>query len=153
MSVCDPSAQDGRVKGRGEKTKQVNGKSTRKQPGTIVIAYDKPIQSNRYCYNDGYHTSHHLNPLRHWREHPVHFLQNKGLYSREDALVFYDIDYLMITVRLLMRDYEHLAHRLVPIGKQQIDMTMRERVNMLRARTRRFTEEDIRTKFCLGESR
>lgn len=67
--------------------------------------------------------------------------------------MFYDIDYLMITVRLLMRDYEHLARRLVPIGKQQIDMTMVERVDMLRARTRRFTEEEIRAKFGVGKDR
>lgn len=60
----------------------------------------RPVQSNRYSYNDGYHISHHLNPRRHWREHPVHFLQNKETYSREHSLVFHNIDYLMITVRL-----------------------------------------------------
>ncbi|KAI0111222.1 fatty acid desaturase [Nemania sp. FL0031] len=104
------------------------------------------VPSNRYCYNDGYHTSHHLNPLRHWRDHPVHFLQNKETYSREHALVFHNIDYLMITVRLMMRDYEHLARCLVPIG-DQIDMTMEERVVMLKRHTRRFSEDEIREKF------
>ncbi|KAI0872545.1 fatty acid desaturase [Hypoxylon argillaceum] len=104
------------------------------------------VPSNRYCYNDGYHTSHHLNPLRHWRDHPVHFLQSKGIYSREHALVFHNIDYLMITVRLMMRDYEHLARCLVPIG-EQIDMTMDQRVAMLKRHTRRFSEDEIRAKF------
>ncbi|KAI1814997.1 fatty acid desaturase [Poronia punctata] len=104
------------------------------------------ISSNRYCYNDGYHTSHHLNPLRHWREHPVHFLQNKETYSHEGALVFHEIDYLMITIRLLMRDYEHLARCLVPIG-DQMDLTMEQRVEMLKDRTRPLSEEEIRTKF------
>jgi hypothetical protein len=109
------------------------------------------VQSNRYCYNDGYHTSHHLNPRRHWRQHPVAFLQQKETYAAEKALVFHDIDYLMITVRLLMKDYAHLARCLVPIGAQ-MDMTMEERAEMLRRHTRRFGEEEIREKFARGEA-
>ena len=105
-------------------------------------------QSNRYCYNDGYLVSHHLNPRRHWREHPVHFVQNKGTYGREQALVFHNIDYLMLTVRLLLRDYDHLARCLVPIGPRQIAMSTAERAAMLRRHTRRFTEDEIREKFA-----
>ncbi|KAH8158973.1 hypothetical protein CIB48_g9268 [Xylaria polymorpha] len=108
------------------------------------------VPSNRYCYNDGYHTSHHLNPLRHWRDHPVHFLESKEIYSREHALVFHNIDYLMITVRLIMRDYEHLARCLVPIG-DQIDMTMEQRVALLKRHTRKFSEEEIREKFGVAK--
>lgn len=52
----------------------------------------------------------------------------------------------MITVRLLMKDYAHLAKCLVPMG-DQIDMTLDERAEMLRRHTRRFTEEEIREKF------
>ncbi|KAI0551795.1 fatty acid desaturase [Xylaria curta] len=108
------------------------------------------VPSNRYCYNDGYHTSHHLNPLRHWRDHPVHFLESKEVYGREQALVFHNIDYLMITVRLMMQDYETLAQCLVPIG-DQIDMTMEQRVAMLKRHTRRFSEEEIRQKFAVAK--
>lgn len=103
-------------------------------------------QSNRYCFNDGYHTSHHLNPLRHWRDHPAAFIRQKGTYAKEGALVFHNIDYLMITVRLLMKDYEHLARCLVPIG-DQISMSMEERAAMLRRHARRFSEAEIRQKF------
>ncbi|KAI0805039.1 fatty acid desaturase [Xylaria sp. FL0064] len=110
------------------------------------------VSSNRYCYNDGYHTSHHLNPLRHWRDHPVHFLQGKEIYGREHALVFHNIDYLLITVRLMLRDYEHLARCLVPIGNQ-IDMTMEQRVAMLKRHTRRFSEEEIQEKFGVAKAR
>ncbi|KAI0153121.1 fatty acid desaturase [Xylariaceae sp. FL1272] len=110
------------------------------------------VPSNRYCYNDGYHTSHHLNPLRHWRDHPVHFLQNKGTYGREAALVFHNIDYLMITVKLMMHDYEHLARCLVPIG-DQINMTMDQRVTMLKRHTRKFTEEEIKEKFSIAKAK
>ena len=41
----------------------------------------------------------------------------------------------MITVRLLMKDYAHLARCLVPIG-EQMDMTLEERAVMLRRHTR-----------------
>ncbi|KAB5522879.1 hypothetical protein GE09DRAFT_494570 [Coniochaeta sp. 2T2.1] len=105
------------------------------------------VPSNRYCFNDGYHTSHHLNPLRHWRDHPQAFLHQKHTYAKEGALVFHDIDYLMITLRLLMKDYEYLARCLVPIG-DQIAMTIEEKVAMLKSHTRRFTEEEIREKFA-----
>ncbi|KAK4186485.1 fatty acid desaturase [Podospora australis] len=104
------------------------------------------VPSNRYCYNDGYHTSHHLNPRRHWRHHPVHFLQQKKTYATEKALVFHNIDYLMITLKVLQKDYLHLAKCLVPMG-EQIDMTLEERAELLRRCTRRFTEEEIREKF------
>ncbi|KAF2702736.1 hypothetical protein K504DRAFT_464883 [Pleomassaria siparia CBS 279.74] len=104
------------------------------------------VASNRYCYNDGYHTSHHLNPLRHWRDHPVSFLAQKQKYSDEDALVFYNIDYLMITFSLLAKNYTHLAKCLVPIG-DQMKLSMEERAEMLKRKTRAFTEEEIAEKW------
>lgn len=104
------------------------------------------MQSNRFCFNDGYHTAHHLNPRRHWREHPIHFLQSKEAYRNGKALVFTDIDYLMITVCLLSKNYAYLADRLVPIG-DQIGMSKVEIKDMLKTKTRKFSEEDIRKKF------
>ncbi|OAL52761.1 hypothetical protein IQ07DRAFT_382185 [Pyrenochaeta sp. DS3sAY3a] len=104
------------------------------------------VPSNRYCYNDGYHTSHHLNPLRHWREHPVSFLSQRKQYSDEHALVFYNIDYMMLTINLLRKNYEHVARCLVPMG-DQMKLTMDERVAMLKRKTRRFTEEEIAEKW------
>ncbi|OTB06501.1 hypothetical protein M426DRAFT_72274 [Hypoxylon sp. CI-4A] len=111
------------------------------------------VPSNRYCFNDGYHTSHHLNPRRHWREHPVHFLANKETYSSEHALVFHDIDYLEITVRLLLQHYEHLARCLVPIGDRQIAMSIEERAALLKRCTRRFSEDEIREKFGVAKAK
>jgi hypothetical protein len=104
------------------------------------------VASNRYCYNDGYHTSHHLNPRRHWRDHPVSFLQQKNIYAKESALVFRNIDYLMITFKLMAKDYTYLAKCLVPIG-DQIGMTIPELAALLETKTRRFTEADIQKKF------
>ncbi|KAJ9613489.1 hypothetical protein H2200_003431 [Cladophialophora chaetospira] len=104
------------------------------------------VASNRYCYNDGYHTSHHLNPRRHWRDHPVSFLQQKNIYAKEGALVFRNIDYLMITFKLLAKDYTYLAKCLVPIGNQ-MGMTIPEIAALLETKTRRFTEAEIQRKF------
>ncbi|KAK4629510.1 hypothetical protein CLAFUW4_08105 [Fulvia fulva] len=104
------------------------------------------VPSNRFCFNDGYHTSHHLHPLRHWREQPIHFMQQKELYANERALVFHDIDFFMMTIRLLCKDYATLADHLVPMG-DQANMTKAEIAAMLKSKTRRFTEEEIRQKF------
>ncbi|KAI0591788.1 hypothetical protein Alg130_00929 [Pyrenophora tritici-repentis] len=104
------------------------------------------VPSNRYCYNDGYHTSHHLNPLRHWREHPVAFLSQKKQYSDEQAIVFYNIDYFFLTVNLLRKNYEHIANCLVPMG-DQMKLTLDEKVEMLKRKTRKFTEQEIAEKW------
>jgi hypothetical protein len=61
--------------------------------------------------------------------------------------VFHNIDYIMITVRLMMRDYATLAKCMVPIGEDQMAMTLAERAEMLRRHTRRFSEDEIRMKF------
>ncbi len=70
------------------------------------------------------------------------------LYTEEQALVFANIDYIMLTVRLLRKDYTHLARCLVPIGNRQIEMSIEEIAAMLKTKTRRFTEEEIKTKFA-----
>ena len=109
------------------------------------------VPSNRYCYNDGYHTSHHLNPRRHWRDHPVSFLQQKHTYACEGALVFHNIDYLMITFKLMRKDYKHLARCLVPMGSQ-IGMSIDELAALLKTKTRRFAEAEIQKKFKQSKS-
>lgn len=54
---------------------------------------------------------------------------------------------MILTVRLLMKDYKTLAKCLVPIGPEQIAMTMEERAAFLKDHTRQFTEEEIARKF------
>jgi hypothetical protein len=76
----------------------------------------------------------------------VAFLKQKDRYASEHALVFRNIDYLMITYRLIRKDYMHLAKCLVPMG-DQISMSMEERAAMLQTKTRRFTEAEIARKF------
>lgn len=53
----------------------------------------------------------------------------------------------MITFKLLMKDYEHLAKCMVPIGEEQLAMTLEERAAHLKSRTRRFTEEELKLKY------
>jgi hypothetical protein len=53
----------------------------------------------------------------------------------------------MITIRLLLKDYGFLARHIVPLGEEQLALTVEERAEILRRNTRKFTEEEIRTKF------
>ncbi|EFX01183.1 phosphoinositide 3-kinase regulatory subunit 4 [Grosmannia clavigera kw1407] len=102
------------------------------------------VASNRVCFNDGYHTSHHLNPRRHWRDHPRAFVRQKRVYAAERALVFFGIDYLEITLRLILwQDYKHLALCLAPLGPEQCRLSLDERADMLRRHTTAFSEADI----------
>lgn len=113
---------------------------------TSITLIDVP--SNRYSFNDGYHTSHHLNPLRHWRDHPAAFFAQKERYAAEGALVFANIDYIMLTVRLLRKEYAHLAREcFVPIGEAQKKMSVDEVAAMLKTKTRAMSEEEIKARF------
>lgn len=53
----------------------------------------------------------------------------------------------MMSIKLLQKDYMHLAKCMVPIGEKQIRMTLEERAAMLRRHTVAFTEEDIQAKY------
>lgn len=46
----------------------------------------------------------------------------------------------------MRKDYDHLARCLVPIG-DQIGMSLDEVADLLRTKTRRFTEADIKKKY------
>ena len=52
----------------------------------------------------------------------------------------------MITIKLLQKDYMYLANCLVPMG-DQIGMSQQALAQMLRTKTREFTEDDIKRKF------
>jgi hypothetical protein len=73
----------------------------------------------------------------------VAFLKGRDRYAEERALVFRNVDYIFITVNLLRKNYLHLAKCLIPMG-DQVNMTMEERVEMLRGRTRRFSRSQVK---------
>ena len=57
--------------------------------------------------------------------------------------MFRNIDYLEITFRLMRKDYDHLAKCFVPISHEQRNMTHIEIIEMLRTKTKKFSESDI----------
>jgi hypothetical protein len=73
----------------------------------------------------------------------VAFLKGRDRYAEERALVFRNVDYIFITVNLLRKNYLHLAKCLIPMG-DQVNMTMEERAEMLRGRTRRFSRSQVK---------
>lgn len=64
--------------------------------------------------------------------------------------MFTNIDYIFLTIKLLQKDYLSLAKCLVPIGEDQMAMTEQEIADMLRTKTKKFTDEDIRQKFAVS---
>ena len=54
-----------------------------------------------------------------------------------------------MTYRILKKDYSYLADCMVPIG-DQIGMSKQELADMLRTKTRRFSEEEIQEKYYKG---
>lgn len=55
----------------------------------------------------------------------------------------------MMTYRILRKDYLYLADCVVPIG-DQIGMSKQEIADMLRTKTRKFSEEEIQEKYYKG---
>lgn len=100
-------------------------------------------QSNRHCYADGYHTEHHLNPLSHWRDLPVRFLQKKRLYSKNSALLLHGLDWPMLCFRLFTKDYETLARHMVPVGDEQMAMSLEERKAWMQSLVQPFSIGEI----------
>ncbi|KAJ3073178.1 hypothetical protein HDU98_002054 [Podochytrium sp. JEL0797] len=97
---------------------------------------------NALCFNDGYHASHHLNAIRHWTEHPRHFLQCRDIYK--DAIVLDGTDYDEMWFCLMTGWYSRIADKLVDhAGIGQTLKTREERVAWLKSRTKKFTVAEV----------
>ncbi len=79
------------------------------------------VKFNHKCWNDGYHASHHVDPKRHWTDHPRFFREHLDDYVREKAVVFSGVNYLDIFGMLLRDDYKKLATHFVDIGNTYKD--------------------------------
>lgn len=90
---------------------------------------------NRRCFNDGYHIGHHIKPNRHWTEMPVEFEENIEQYAAEKAIVFEGIDFLGVWFCLMLKRYDWLAKRYVPLDGQPKDHDAI--ITLLKQRTRR----------------
>lgn len=98
---------------------------------------------NRKAFNDGYHTSHHLNPRRHWSEHPAHLVREISVYYASRPIVLHSIDLMGLWARLMMHDYAGIARLYVHLGPESERPSQQEIVDLLKSRTRAFSEEEI----------
>lgn len=95
---------------------------------------------NATAFNDGYHTSHHLNPIRHWQDHPDAFLKNVDTYNKQRVIVFRGIDYMGLWILLMIKDYDSMATAFVDFsGTMKHD----DKKAFLKARTKRLSPEQI----------
>jgi fatty acid desaturase len=74
------------------------------------------VKFNHKCWNDGYHISHHLEPMLHWTEHPRYFREHLAEFGRNKAVVFDGLNYMDVFVLLLRDRYDLLAERFVDVG-------------------------------------
>ena len=88
---------------------------------------------NQNCWNDGYHSIHHLNPSLHYTDIPKTFLKNKDQFVKNKTFIFDGIHYLHIFFWLMTKSYDKLADHLVNIdntfsSKQEAIALMKQRV-------------------------
>lgn len=88
---------------------------------------------NQNCWNDGYHSIHHLNPALHYTDIPSTFLKNKEQFKKNKTFIFDGIHYLHIFFWLMNKRYDKLADNVVNIdntfsSNQEVIDLMKERV-------------------------
>jgi hypothetical protein len=91
---------------------------------------------NHTCWNDGYHTVHHLRPALHYTDIPGEFLKLKDKFAEKKSLVFSDIHYLHIFAWLMTKRYDKLADHVVNINgmfssREEVIALMKERVQKI----------------------
>mmetsp|Transcript_13057 Transcript_13057/g.14471 ORF Transcript_13057/g.14471 Transcript_13057/m.14471 type:complete len:404 (+) Transcript_13057:96-1307(+) len=96
---------------------------------------------NKESFMDGYHTSHHLNPRRHWRDHRRYMLDNETRFIKKGALIFEGIDFHGVWFYLMTKNYSKLADHVVYIDGEQPDKAIV--MAKLKARARKFTKEEL----------
>jgi len=89
---------------------------------------------NQNCWNDGYHSIHHLKPALHYTDIPGEFLKHKDKYVQHKTFIFDGIHYLHIFYWLMTKNYHKLADNLVNIDNtfgstQEAIALLKERVN------------------------
>jgi fatty acid desaturase len=94
---------------------------------------------NQMCWNDGYHTVHHLRPGMHYTEIPVEFLKMKDEFIEKKAIIFDGIHYLHVFVWLMTKRYDKLADNLVNIDNK-IFSSKEEAIELMKERTRKIKQ-------------
>ncbi|KAJ1505025.1 hypothetical protein HMI54_010718 [Coelomomyces lativittatus] len=99
---------------------------------------------NQIAFNDGYHTSHHLNPRRHWMDHPEHLVTHLEAYAHHGTLVFNELDFHQVWFLLMIRNYKALAKAFVPLGPNY-PTNESEIIVFLKERTKQMSEQEVKT--------
>ena len=91
---------------------------------------------NKNCWNDGYHSIHHLKPALHYTDMPGEFLKHTEKYKEHKTFIFDGIHYLHVFIYLMTKRYDKLALRLVNIN--QAFTGENEAISLMKERTKRF---------------
>lgn len=70
---------------------------------------------NQNCWNDGYHSIHHLNPALHYTEIPGVFMKNIENFKKNKTFIFDGIHYLHIFYYIMFKKYDKLVENMVNI--------------------------------------
>ena len=108
---------------------------------TICIRHDY----NKLAYNDGYHTSHHLNPRRHWADHTNYFLGELDAFYKNETIVFRDVDFMGVWIMLMLRQYDRMAELFVHCGPEDTRPTKPEIIALIHSRVQNSTQRRICT--------
>lgn len=100
-----------------------------------IICINTPY--NKVCWNDGYHTMHHLRPGMHYTELPGEFLKQKDILAQHKTFVFEGIHYLHVFIYLMTKRYDKLEKNLVNVN--QVFSSSEEAIALMKERTRKFT--------------
>jgi fatty acid desaturase len=98
---------------------------------------------NHTCWNDGYHTIHHLRPAMHYTELPAEFMKLRDTIAEKKTLVFDGIHYLHIFIYLMTKRYDKLAANLVNVNNTF--SSEEEAIALMKERTKKmvFTPEGV----------
>ncbi|HZI54877.1 MAG TPA: fatty acid desaturase [Chitinophagaceae bacterium] len=92
---------------------------------------------NKTCWNDGYHTVHHLRPALHYTDIPTEFIKNKDKFAENKVFVFDGIHYLHIFLWLMTKRYDKLTDNIVNVNN--VFSSREEVMALMKERTKRVT--------------
>lgn len=95
-----------------------------------ITFIDSPY--NKRCFNDGYHIGHHVNMNRHWLDMPGDFLDNLKTYRETQSIVFRKLDYFIIWIFLMAKQYGILSRFFVDLSEKK--RSRDEIIDLMRSR-------------------
>ena len=97
---------------------------------------------NHTCWNDGYHTVHHLRPSMHYTDIPAEFLKLKPTFAEKKTFIFDGIHYLHVFLYLMGKRYDKLADHLVNLDGNTF-ASREEAIALMKRRVQKITVEQL----------